>query len=73
MASNIPPGYSDDGDAVTHGSDTAMYQELLPIKAAFDKWADQFGSEFYGPDMKKLVDEMEIEFETLVEQINQPL
>lgn len=38
MPSNMPPGYSDDGDAPTSGRDTAIYQELAEISGRFNKW-----------------------------------
>lgn len=36
--SNFPSGYSEDGDAAHHGSETAIYQDLVKVRQAFEEW-----------------------------------
>jgi hypothetical protein len=73
MSSNFPPGYSEDGDAITHGRDSAMYQELCPIKEKFDKWAEAFGKEFFSVTMEQDVANVGILLEHIAHELNQPL
>jgi hypothetical protein len=73
MSSNLPPGYSDDGDAISHGRDSAMYQQLMPIRVKFDEWQAQFRKEFYGPEMEQDAAQIEILLDRLADSINVPL
>jgi hypothetical protein len=73
MSSNLPPGYSDDGDASSHGRDSAMYQQLMPIRVKFDEWQAQFRKEFYGPEMEQDAAQIEILLDRLADSINVPL
>ena len=39
-----------ENDGPSHGRDTAIYQELLPVAAAFDKWLASNQNEFWCPE-----------------------
>lgn len=71
--SNMPPGYSEDGDAPSHGRDTAVYQELLPVKAAFEKWLAQNRRDLGSPELEAAADGIEGLLEQIEEGLNQPL
>ena len=46
MPSNFPPGYSEDGDAIEHGRDSAIYQELRLVREKYQEWFRDFEHEF---------------------------
>lgn len=71
MPSNMPPGYSDEGDAVAErGEETALYQELRDHFDRYRNWLTKNLDQFWtveeqaaaaqiANDMEKLLCEME--------------
>ena len=67
------PDDTRENDGPEHGRDTAIYQELLPVAAAFDKWLAANQNEFWCPEDKEKADTIERLFDELKESLNTPL
>lgn len=73
MPSNIPPGYSDDGDAATHGRDLAIYQELGTAMEKFQSWRTRNADQFYNDFQKQFASIIEDQMQLLLDDLCQPL
>ena len=52
-ASNMPPGYSDEGfEPAARGEETAIYEELRAIFDKYRKWLSTNAGEFFNDDDK---------------------
>ena len=48
MVSNMPPGYSDEGDEpATKGEETALYEELRDIFDKYRVWLNKYQNDFW--------------------------
>lgn len=73
MTSNMPPGYSDDGDAPEHGRDTEVYQALGKLIEAFDRWLKGHRHELYNDEMQAEADQIRERIDRLHNQLDEPL
>lgn len=73
--SNFMTGASHDGDAATHGGQTALYQDLIVIRQKYDAWVASARKyhEFYNDEMDALAGKISDDLDTLALDINQPL
>lgn len=73
MSSNFPPGYSEDGDAASHGSETAIYQELVDLRKKFDKWKVSNRRDFPNDEFTNKVIQIEAIIEEMEDELDQSL
>lgn len=72
MSSNMPPSYSEDGDAPSHGDETAIYQELVKIRVQYEKWVCDNKISFPNDEFESLSTGIEAAFVKMEEELNQP-
>jgi hypothetical protein len=61
------------GAAVTHGRDTAIYQELVVINNRIQDWAKANDNDFHNDVMKDKVRMAQELLEEVAEELNTPL
>ncbi len=71
--SNMPPGYSDEGDAPSHGRDTAIYQELLDVRAKYAKWLHENRKDMPNKEMEEKAEQIEEMLDDISRELNTPL
>lgn len=71
--SNMHPAYGGWDGIPHHGRETAIYQELVKVRQAFDKWIVTFKKEYPGEDFASDADSVENLFERMEADLNQPL
>lgn len=71
--SSFPPGYSEDGDAPHHGSETDIYQELVKVRQAFEKWVIANRSDFPSDHFLMWSDIVEESLAEMEKDLNCPL
>lgn len=62
----------DDGNPAEHGRDTAIFQELQPIRAAFRKWFTANRADFLNDEMYKAT-RIEALLDEISDELNTPL
>lgn len=73
MSSNMPPGYSEDGDAPSHGRDTAIYQELLAIRIQYEKWLHDNRKDMLDEEMVDTAESIEALLYDISRELKSPL
>jgi len=73
MLSNMPPGYSEDGNAATHGSELLIYHDLMDARSRFTKWMNEHRRDFPSDEFTKMADEVDDLLDKMRDELNQPL
>jgi hypothetical protein len=72
MSSNFMPG-AGPPDPPSHGRDTAIYQELVPINQKYSQWLERNANEFWNDEMFSKAQKIRDMLDDLADEFNQPL
>jgi hypothetical protein len=68
-----PNDYGGDDDPPTHGRDTAVYQELQPVRELYRLWLSRNRGDLFNDELEAMAQEVEDILLKISDELNTPL